>query len=425
MTDEQPTSEEALTESVTARISRLRPSDLAADVAAAVRALGGEAQRVEIIDRALVIGGWSAEELAVVSWYSGASRRYHLRTLADYAVTVCKDRGVLTEGAARGRWRLAQSGVIERHPYGRIFTAAVGVAGNPVDDTWSASEQTHLWFSQRSFRVSRGDHVFVLAAGRHSAVVGLFEVTSSGMSRAPENPWDPERWPWAIAVRPLASVPPAEAVSVASVTAPRATAQVISDRDRQEGLYEAVDAYAVDPEVSGEPAEESAEQRVTAVRRARNFDPDRRPAPGETDAAMIDAEESLALQEKARQGHHTLLVRLHSYLGRTGWTELDEIPAAIDLRGQTPGGQRVIFEGKTIRESNETSQCRSAVAQLLEYRLEYGRPSDILCLAVDAPLSPRRAEILDRLGIPLVLAQADEVLGLNNSGAALLAGDAS
>jgi hypothetical protein len=42
------------------RISTLKPSDLADDVVAAVEALGGEAQRVEIIDRALAIGGWSS-----------------------------------------------------------------------------------------------------------------------------------------------------------------------------------------------------------------------------------------------------------------------------------------------------------------------------------------------------------------------------
>jgi hypothetical protein len=105
------------TEETIQRISRLRPSDMADDVLTAVEALGGEAQRVEIIDRALQRGGWSEDELAVVSWYSGAARKYHLRSLADYAVTVCKDRGQLTEGATRGRWRLARAAAIPPHRF--------------------------------------------------------------------------------------------------------------------------------------------------------------------------------------------------------------------------------------------------------------------------------------------------------------------
>src|SRR4051794_23729539 len=88
------------------RINRMVPTDLAGDVLEAVRSLGGEAQRVDIIDRALEIGPWSDEELAVVSWYTGAARKYHLRTLADYAVTTCKERGELVPGTQRGRWRL-------------------------------------------------------------------------------------------------------------------------------------------------------------------------------------------------------------------------------------------------------------------------------------------------------------------------------
>src|SRR4051794_38530746 len=141
------------------RISQLKPSDLADDVLVAVRDLGGEAQRVEIIDRALDVGGWTEDERAVVSWYTGAARKYHLRTLADYAVTVCKDRGELVEGETRGRWRLPRSMRIEPHRYGRVFIASVGEGDDPVGDDWSADAYDHVWFSQQSLQLSRGDHL--------------------------------------------------------------------------------------------------------------------------------------------------------------------------------------------------------------------------------------------------------------------------
>lgn len=85
----------------------------------AVEQLGGEAKRSEIIDRALSIGGWSRDELAVRSRYSGAARTFHVRTCADYAVTVCRDRGLLETGAIRGRWRLTTSeATVPPHPHG-------------------------------------------------------------------------------------------------------------------------------------------------------------------------------------------------------------------------------------------------------------------------------------------------------------------
>jgi hypothetical protein len=80
----------------------------------------------------------------------------------------------------------------------------------------------------------------------------------------------------------------------------------------------------------------------------------------------------------------------------------------------------VIFEAKTIADGNETAQCRAAVAELLEYRLEYGRPEDVLCVAVDGGLSSRRVEILERLGIAVVEAQDSDVRPLNDTGAAVL-----
>ncbi len=75
----------------------------------------------------------------------------------------------------------------------------------------------------------------------------------------------------------------------------------------------------------------------------------------------------------------------------------------MDLMGRTPANQVVIFEAKTISNSNETRQCRSALAQLLEYRQEYGQPDDALCVVVDVAISATRAGILERLGVAVVL----------------------
>src|SRR5436309_826224 len=97
MSDSQPSSSGGDAD-VAARISRMVPSDLAADVVAATRALGGEAKRAHIIDEALRLGGWTEGELNVVSWYAGAARHFHLRTLADYAITNCANRGTLVPG---------------------------------------------------------------------------------------------------------------------------------------------------------------------------------------------------------------------------------------------------------------------------------------------------------------------------------------
>jgi len=391
------------------RIGWLTPAALADDVVAAVTDLGGEAQRADIIDRALDIGGWTEEERAVVSWYTGAARRYHLRTLADYSVTVCNDRGVLSEGSARGRWRLAAPTGVSPHPHGRVFTAGVGVVGAPVGDDWSAAEQDRLYLSQRSTQLSRGDHVFALGAGRHSVVLGLFEVISAGTVRRP-HPRDPERWPFAFDVRAIASVPPVDARGVDGVTAPRGSANVVRSPEVRAALYAAIDGHAVDPDVH------------QGVRRARPFDPERPPTPAERPAAA-DAEEAATLQEKASQGHHEILRHLHGALDAAGWGGLEEIPSAIDLRGTSPTGTGVIFEAKTISESNELTQCRSALAQLLEYRLEYGHPDDSVCVAVDSALSARRLDFLDRLGVAAVFIGADgRIRPLNGSADAVISG---
>jgi hypothetical protein len=128
---------------------------------------------------------------------------------------------------------------VEPHPHGRVFTAGVGLGHDPVGDDWDAFDSEHLWFAKPPHQVCRGDHIFALGAGRRSAVLGLFEVTSGGPIRL-DNPWDPERWPWAISVRPVAAVPPPVAKRVDGVVAPRATAARVWEEADQAALYAAL-----------------------------------------------------------------------------------------------------------------------------------------------------------------------------------------
>lgn len=411
------------------KVSRLRPSDLAGDVLAAVANLGGEAKRSEIIQRAVELGGWSDEQLSVRSHYAGAARTWHVQTCADYAITVCRDRGHL-ESPALGRWRLtevleaAAVGSVTPHPFGRVFTAGVGTANGPVEDDWSAADQKHLWFSARSQRVSRGDHLFTLGAGRHSAVLGLFEVTSPGMNTMPRNPWDPERWPYAAEVRVLAAVPPPQATSVESLTAPRGAPQAITDAARRDALYAAVADHALPADADAAPPGHVLDdvEEANDERRARAFDPARAPTPGDGDGAF-DQQEALDRREKATQGHHQILVRLGSELAALGWTDLEEIRTAFDLRGVRPDGGRVFFEAKTISDTNAIEQTRKALAQLLEYRLDHGQPEDALCVVVDRAPPISRVGLLERLGVGCLLADDNGLECLNHAARALLDGD--
>jgi hypothetical protein len=126
------------------------------------------------------------------------------------------------------------------------------------------------------------------------------------------------------------------------------------------------------------------------------------------------------LQEKARQAHHRLLSDLASWLTARGWTGVEEVPAAIDLWASRPAGDtRVIFEAKTVRDSTETERMRSALAQLLEYRLFFGAEDDELCVVVDAPISDRRCRVLDSLGIGVLVRAEDEFVPGSASGAAM------
>lgn len=134
----------------------------------------------------------------------------------------------------------------------------------------------------------------------------------------------------------------------------------------------------------------------------RPFDPSSQPkVPSQGEVS--DPEAAQVLKEQAVIGHHQLLVSLTEFLATYSWSEFLEVPGGYDLRAEGPGGLgRVFFEAKTITDSNERSQVRSAIGQLLEYRLEYGEPGDFVCLVATRKLSAWRAELLEALEIAAI-----------------------
>ena len=142
-----------------------------------------------------------------------------------------------------------------------------------------------------------------------------------------------------------------------------------------------------------ETAAASAE-RQTPHRARRPFDPSREPASYSAPVHSATPEETAALQEKVNRAHHDLLVRLQDELWRRGFTDVVEIPGAVDLEA-SGDGRRVIFEAKVLSETNELSRTRVALAQLLEYRYFYGEPDSALCLVTTRPISDRRLRFLE------------------------------
>ncbi len=146
----------------------------------------------------------------------------------------------------------------------------------------------------------------------------------------------------------------------------------------------------------------------------REFDPNRPPEQSDFRWLDLDQPAKHQLLEKARQGHHQILIDLDRWLTARGWTEIGEIPGSIDLWAISPGGQRWIFEAKTIRDGNQLSQTRSALAQLLEYRVTHGTDEDRMCLALDRPIPSNRSDLLGRLGITVVQVSDSAVDHLND-----------
>ena len=92
--------------SLVARVHLVKGSHVADDVLRATRSLGGEDARGTIIDRALDLRGWSADELAVAALWKQPAHPGHLRAVVDSAITICGDRGLLERLGSGGRWRL-------------------------------------------------------------------------------------------------------------------------------------------------------------------------------------------------------------------------------------------------------------------------------------------------------------------------------
>jgi hypothetical protein len=176
----------------------------------------------------------------------------------------------------------------------------------------------------------------------------------------------------------------------------------------------AVSAAGLTPEmslVSAESDEAAFEERETflvadATRTARTprpFDGTRVPSLESRSSINADPSETLARREKAHRAHHHLVAALDALLRAERWTEVEEMPGAIDLWGRRPkDGARVIFECKSVdaaKPASELSRCRLGMAQLLEYRFEHGQPSDFLCLATNGPVSARRVQYLESVGI--------------------------
>jgi hypothetical protein len=134
----------------------------------------------------------------------------------------------------------------------------------------------------------------------------------------------------------------------------------------------------------------------------RAFDPDRPPKPGDFRWVDLNQEAKHQLLEKARQGHHQILANLAWWLAVRDWTAIGEIPGSVDLLATSPGSRRWLFEAKTIRDGNQLSQTRGALAQLLEYRVTHGTDEDGLCIALDRSLPSERSDLLGRLGVAVI-----------------------
>jgi hypothetical protein len=144
----------------------------------------------------------------------------------------------------------------------------------------------------------------------------------------------------------------------------------------------------------------SGKARRASSFQPRPFDPDRTPAERRRQSSPPDPESQRVLAEQADQAHQTILRIAGLWLQTRGWTDLEEVDAAVDLQGRLPDASgRVLFEIKSIRPHSERTQVRSGLAQLLEYRLFLGSEADRLCLISDQPISEQRLQLLDSLSI--------------------------
>jgi hypothetical protein len=151
--------------------------------------------------------------------------------------------------------------------------------------------------------------------------------------------------------------------------------------------------------VTSDVQPQQAERRARSAQRVpRPYDEQLTPVAPAPGVGTLTPEELAQLAEKANATHHRLLVELKRRLERDGWTDIEEIPAAVDLWARR-SANRVIFEAKSIAATKELAQTRAGLAQLLEYRFFYGSPDDLLCLVTDVPLSDGRLRFLAAMGV--------------------------
>jgi hypothetical protein len=154
-------------------------------------------------------------------------------------------------------------------------------------------------------------------------------------------------------------------------------------------------------------------ERAASSFRSRPFDPDRTVTERRR-SAPADPESQQVLSEQADQAHQDTLRAFGRWLEDEGWRDLEEIDGAIDLHAMPPqgigDGKRTLFEIKSIRPATERSRVRGGLAQLLEYRLLLGDPSEPLCLVSDRPISERRLRLLDSLAIGHVYVEAGTIV---------------
>jgi hypothetical protein len=181
-----------------------------------------------------------------------------------------------------------------------------------------------------------------------------------------------------------------------------ATGRDADSAERQVLKFRLVFDQRVEPAVASAPA--VPRTSVPLVRRPRAFVPQEPTAYQRAATPKASPEETAALQEKANLRHSQVVARLATLLSAAGWKDVEEIPAAVDLWATPPdGSSRIMFEVKTISDSNELHQCRAAVAQLLEYRFFHGGDADRLCLVVDRPIPDRRRAFVESLGVAVVV----------------------
>jgi len=148
-------------------------------------------------------------------------------------------------------------------------------------------------------------------------------------------------------------------------------------------------------------------------RKSRAFREDAPPPkpPKARDRSKFPPDQFLQQQEKAQLGHHEILVALSKRLRELAWEGIDEIVGAVDLMAHRKG-VRILFEAKTVSLKTEIHQVRSAIAQLLHYRHDYGRKSDHLCVVTNGAISSRFVKFLEALGIGSVFVHGERVTPL-------------